>query len=87
MSLRRGPTLRGDRYVRRHSSDDEEERIGLTNDIDETEVIHNEKFETDEAGKPLYHHGDETFGDLLTHPIEELHAHQQRKQDFQTRLR
>jgi hypothetical protein len=88
MSLRRGPTLRGDRYItreRRISSDDEEERIGLTNDIDETEVTHQEKVETDAAGKPIYHHGEETFGDILTHPIEELHAHKQRKHNFESR--
>lgn len=87
MSLRRGPTLRGTRYVTRetHSSSDEEERIGLTNDIDETEVVHQEKVETDATGKPIYHHGDETFGDILTHPREELHAHNMRKHDFESR--
>jgi hypothetical protein len=45
-----------------------------------------EKLETDENGKPLHHHGEETFGDILTHPIQELHAHQHRKEDFQSKV-
>lgn len=45
-----------------------------------------EKVETDDNGKPIYNHGDETFGDILTHPIEELNAHHHRKEEFQTRV-
>ncbi|KAG2195996.1 hypothetical protein INT47_011501 [Mucor saturninus] len=45
-----------------------------------------EKLETDDNGKPLYHHGEETFGDILTHPVQELHAHQQRKEEFKTKF-
>jgi hypothetical protein len=78
---------------------DEEERIGLTAegstafeednekyDAYDSSNRASEKLETDEHGKPIYQHGDETFGDLLTHPIEELHAHQHRKEDFQSRV-
>jgi hypothetical protein len=32
-----------------------------------------------------YHHGDETFGDVLSHPIDELHAHRKRKEDYEER--
>ncbi|KAI8068992.1 bacterial low temperature requirement A protein-domain-containing protein [Thamnidium elegans] len=45
-----------------------------------------EKLETDENGKPIYHHGEETFGDILTHPVQELHAHQNRKDNFQSKV-
>lgn len=45
-----------------------------------------QKVETDEHGKPKYEHGGETFGDILTHPIEELHAHQHRKESFKSKI-
>ncbi|KAI7898855.1 bacterial low temperature requirement A protein-domain-containing protein [Cokeromyces recurvatus] len=59
MSMRRGPTLRASRYrppIGRmnigQSRDDEEERIGLTNAINETE--HNEKIESDNEDTSAY---------------------------------
>lgn len=89
------------RRVPQQGATDEEEKIGLTNtssdeDDDEdkyqfhtVEDVHatgsSEKVETDEYGKPTYHHGEETFGDLITHPVQELHAHQQRKESFKSR--
>ncbi|ORE13268.1 hypothetical protein BCV71DRAFT_251887 [Rhizopus microsporus] len=84
-SIRRGPTLRGGRFrppigrnsLYKRSSDDEEETIGLTEIMD-----NNEKIETDQTGKPIYHHGDETFGDVITHPIEEYSAHKHRKEEY-----
>ncbi|KAL0079676.1 bacterial low temperature requirement A protein-domain-containing protein [Phycomyces blakesleeanus] len=36
-----------------------------------------------EQGQPVYHHGDETFGDIITHPIEQLQAHRQRRQEYE----
>lgn len=77
---------------------DEEERMGLTakgstgfddekyDSYDSSNNRLSEKLETDEHGNPIYHHGEETFGDILTHPIEELHAHQHRKEDFQSKV-
>ncbi|KAL9542607.1 hypothetical protein MBANPS3_008531 [Mucor bainieri] len=92
-SMRRVPQQQG--------ATDEEEKIGLTNNSsdededDEKYRFHtvedvsatdsSEKIETDEYGKPTYHHGEETFGDLITHPVQELHAHQQRKESFKSR--
>lgn len=101
-SVRRGPTLRAGyrpsvrvRPSPGSSTDslDDEERIGLTETPFESQEIEqgsskrlSEKFETDENGKPIYHHGEETFGDIITHPIEELHAHKARKETFQSRV-
>ncbi|EIE87424.1 hypothetical protein RO3G_12135 [Rhizopus delemar RA 99-880] len=88
-SVRRGPTLRGGRFrppigrnsliQRRNStSSDEEEKLGLTENIELSE-----KFEADQEEKPHYHHGEETFGDIITHPIEEYNAHKHRKEEYQ----
>jgi hypothetical protein len=77
--------------------EDEEERIGLTNTDSDNEKPHfetiedigaeySEKFEADGQGKPVYQHGAETFGDILAHPKEELHAHQIRRQSYKIRM-
>jgi hypothetical protein len=80
--------------------DDEEERIGLTKaaasdsdneksyfeTIEDIGVEYSEKLETDTQDKPVYHHGEETFGDILTNPKEELHAHRVRKQSFKAKM-
>ncbi|KAI8991148.1 bacterial low temperature requirement A protein-domain-containing protein [Mycotypha africana] len=88
-SVRRGPTLRGSgRYrpaisrnsVRRPSkgSPDDEEQIGLTEiQPDETCSSMSEKIETE--------HSEETFTDIISHPVEEYHAHQKREKSFQSR--
>ncbi|KAI9250837.1 bacterial low temperature requirement A protein-domain-containing protein [Helicostylum pulchrum] len=55
-------------------------------DLDMKSKRLSEKLETDENGKPIYQHGEETFGDILTHPVEELHAHQNRKDNFQSKV-
>jgi hypothetical protein len=34
-----------------------------------------------------YRHGEETFGDVLAHPVEELHAHRRRKEEYEERQR
>ncbi|KAL9555209.1 hypothetical protein PS6_002981 [Mucor atramentarius] len=72
------------------SDDDEEEddekcRLHTVEDVNLTGS--SEKVETDEYGKPIYHHGEETFGDLIRHPVQELHAHQQRKESFKSRTK
>ncbi|CAO3588198.1 unnamed protein product [Absidia cylindrospora] len=41
---------------------------------------------SDEKNRNAYHHGDETFGDVLSHPLEELHAHRKRKEEFEERM-
>ncbi|KAF1800168.1 bacterial low temperature requirement A protein-domain-containing protein [Mucor lusitanicus] len=72
------------------SSDDDEEdddkyQFHTVEDVNATGS--SEKVETDEYGKPTYHHGEETFGDLITHPVQELHAHQQRKESYKSRTK
>lgn len=66
--------------------DDEKFQFEAVEDVNLTDhQTISEKLETDEHGKPLYHHGNETFGDLITHPVQELHAHQHRQQSFKSR--
>ncbi|CAO0790645.1 unnamed protein product [Mucor circinelloides] len=65
--------------------DDEKCRLHTVEDVNLTDS--SEKVETDEYGKPTYHHGEETFGDLIRHPVQELHAHQQRKESFKSRTK
>jgi hypothetical protein len=80
---------------------DDEETTGLTHyeatnssdynlgerDSLEQVTIHNEKLETDADGKPIYHHGEETFGDLLAHPIQEYSAHKKRKSEYEKNVK
>ncbi|SAL97044.1 hypothetical protein [Absidia glauca] len=40
-----------------------------------------------EKDPTTYHHGNETFGDVLTHPMEELQAHRKRKEEYEGRQR
>ncbi|KAI9475390.1 MAG: bacterial low temperature requirement A protein-domain-containing protein [Benjaminiella poitrasii] len=80
MSIRRGPTLRTSRHYRPpigrmsiqprndNNNDDEEERVGLTETVSASNR-HSEKFETIDD----WQQGDETFGDILMHPIQEQH--------------
>ncbi|RCH90243.1 hypothetical protein CU098_005311, partial [Rhizopus stolonifer] len=94
----RPPIGRNMRVPQRRDSVDEEETVGLANAgaYDNAEKVtyemmeditqHNEKLETDEEGKPIYHHGEETFGDILTHPQQEFHAHQVRRQSYKAKL-
>ncbi|KAI9021474.1 bacterial low temperature requirement A protein-domain-containing protein [Phycomyces nitens] len=44
-----------------------------------------EEYQPDQ-GQPVYHHGDETFGDIITHPIEQLQAHRQRRQEYEGQI-
>ncbi|CEP19216.1 hypothetical protein [Parasitella parasitica] len=96
-----GRTIHRIPQQQQHGGNDEEERIGLTNsssdedddkyqfemveDVNLGDQTSSEKLETTEYEKPVYHHGEETFGDLLTHPVQELHAHQHRQQSFKSR--
>lgn len=36
--------------------------------------------------RPVYHHGDETFGDVISHPIQEFNAHRQRRETYRAEL-
>ncbi|KAI8378189.1 bacterial low temperature requirement A protein-domain-containing protein [Choanephora cucurbitarum] len=97
-SVRRGPTLRGGRFrppigrsmriPKQQTSDDEEESVGLAGAgaYDNEAYEMHEKLETDLDEKPVYHHGEETFGDILTHPQKEFHDHQERKQNFKSKM-
>ena len=98
-SMRRAPPSPRSRGC---SGYNEEEMIGLTtqestqfeedNEKVERQEVYpeftrmSEKMETDDHGKPMYQHGEETFGDILTHPRQELEAHHHRKEEFQTRV-
>ncbi|KAI9246858.1 bacterial low temperature requirement A protein-domain-containing protein [Sporodiniella umbellata] len=92
-SMRRGPTLRGGRSrpgigrSLRRNSEEEEERLGLTEEIELDNRDMSEKFETDEVGKPIYHHGDETFGDVLSHPFQEYNAHRHRTEAYERQVK
>lgn len=95
-----GRSVRVSQQQQTSSDDDDEERIGLTNaaatdnnneklyfeTIENIGDEYNEKLQTDDQGKPVYHHGTETFGDILTHPREELHAHKTRRQTYKSRV-
>ncbi|KAI8636482.1 bacterial low temperature requirement A protein-domain-containing protein [Parasitella parasitica] len=96
-----GRTIHRVPQQQQQGGNDEEERIGLTNsssdeedDKYQFEMIENvnlrdhtsnEKLETNENEKPVYHHGEETFGDLLTHPVQEFQDHQHRRESFKSR--
>ncbi|KAG0167371.1 hypothetical protein DFQ28_006300 [Apophysomyces sp. BC1034] len=64
--------------------DDYEDSREKTHDLEMQSIdIRGEK---QAQAPPTYHHGEETFGDVFTHPIEELQAHQKRKEDFEAEL-
>ncbi|KAI9321734.1 bacterial low temperature requirement A protein-domain-containing protein [Dichotomocladium elegans] len=94
-SVRRGPSIRGgyraptQRRQNRDTDSINEEEIGLTAETATAEQIEfaeaaNEGQQTTE--KPIYRHGDETFGDVLSHPIQEYHAHQDRHRIYQQKV-
>lgn len=69
------------------ADENEKTQYGIDNfNPDQASRRISEKLETDENGKPHYQHGEETFGDILTHPVQELHAHQHRKEEFKTKF-
>ncbi|KAF7727713.1 Pre-mRNA-splicing factor cef1 [Apophysomyces ossiformis] len=74
---------------RRDSYDDDDDTVGYGNEREKYDVemqsidIREEK---NTYAQPTYHHGDETFGDVLSHPISELQAHRKRKEDFEAEL-
>ncbi|ORZ21477.1 bacterial low temperature requirement A protein-domain-containing protein [Absidia repens] len=91
----RQPTLAS----RRKKNADEEQFIALNqsskgpryhddNDGDNDEHVEMTNIDignSDEKNINTYHHGDETFGDVLSHPLEELQAHRKRKEEFEER--
>ncbi|KAI8387046.1 bacterial low temperature requirement A protein-domain-containing protein [Blakeslea trispora] len=89
----RPPIGKSVRIPRQRDSEDEEESVGLAdagvyeNSNEAYEMLeHTEKFETDLDEKPVYHHGEETFGDILTHPKKEFHDHQNRRQSYKLKM-
>ncbi|KAI8374764.1 bacterial low temperature requirement A protein-domain-containing protein [Radiomyces spectabilis] len=66
--------------------DMEEETIDDGKDVEMQNIdFHNEKTPKF-PGQPSYHHGDETFGDVFTHPMEQLQAHRRRRQEYDEEL-
>ncbi|KAI7852467.1 bacterial low temperature requirement A protein-domain-containing protein [Circinella umbellata] len=100
--MRRGPTMRGrggyrppigrQSIISRSKDDDEEEFIALNrsdNDVEMEQIEFNDEQKNNRAslrGQPSYHHGDETFGDVISHPIEQYNAHKARRQTFKQDL-
>ncbi|KAI7871752.1 bacterial low temperature requirement A protein-domain-containing protein [Spinellus fusiger] len=94
-SVRRGPTLRGDRSFRppigklsmptRQKSTSEETQ-SLTSSTQLPYTYEEEEGPRMSIARPTYHHTDETYGQIIAHPIEEFHAHQQRVHEYQDRI-
>lgn len=84
-TMRRGPTVRGRRptigraFRRRGSSAGDQEILTKSDSDTATEDV--ELHEVDSP--PIYKHGDETFGDIITHPVQEYEAHKQRKTEYE----
>ncbi|CAO3681348.1 unnamed protein product [Umbelopsis ramanniana] len=82
--MRRGPTVRGRRPtigrvgIRRRSSASDQEILTKSDSDTATEDV--ELHEVEEP--PIYKHGEETFGDIITHPRQEYEAHLQRKTEY-----
>ncbi|KAI8339719.1 bacterial low temperature requirement A protein-domain-containing protein [Chlamydoabsidia padenii] len=88
---------------RRQRNTDEEEFVALNQSTDDSDSDSyygdgSERLEMEQINirqsvdissekEPTYHHGEETFGDVLAHPVEELHAHKKRKEEFEERQR
>lgn len=43
---------------------------------------HKSSYRRSVGERPTYHHGEETFGDVISHPIEQLEAHRKRRQTY-----
>lgn len=82
--MRRGPTVRGRRPtigrvgIRRRSSASDQEILTKSDSDTATEDV--ELHEVEEP--PIYKHGEETFGDIITHPRQEYEAHVERKTKY-----
>lgn len=89
-SARRQPSLASRRHQNAQEEEEEEfialnHSLGGAHDFDDDHV---EMTPIDiEKDPTTYHHGNETFGDVLTHPVEELQAHRKRREDFEGRQR
>lgn len=87
--MRRGPTVRGRRPTigrtgRRKQSVASDEEILTRSDSDTaTEEVELHRVNA----PPTYIHGDETFGDVIVHPVQQLEAHKQRKAQFEEQRR
>lgn len=87
-TVRRGPTMRGRGGYRppigRTRQGDEEEFMALNGADDDVEM---EQIEFSDQRKslgerPTYHHGEETFGDVISHPVEQFQAHRERRKTY-----
>lgn len=87
-TVRRGPTMRGRGGYRppigRTRQGDEEEFMALNGPDDDVEM---EQIEFSDNRKslgerPTYQHGEETFGDVISHPVEQFQAHRERRKTY-----
>lgn len=80
----------------RDSSDDDEEFLALNrsetreqeqeqeqNDLEMQQIDLNRQ---SLGERPKYHHGDETFGDVISHPFQQYQAHKQRRSLYQQKV-
>ena len=96
-TMRRGPTMRGRggyrppigrQSIARRREDDEEEFMALNHSDNEVEMEQIEfgdeqkRRRNSGGGQPQYEHGAETFGDVISHPIEQYNAHRARRQTY-----
>ncbi|KAJ2964811.1 hypothetical protein NQZ79_g342 [Umbelopsis isabellina] len=88
-SVRRGPTVRGRRPTigragrRRQSLASDEEILTRSDSDTATEEVELHRVNA----PPTYIHGDETFGDVIVHPVQQFEAHKQRKAQFEEQRR
>ncbi|KAI9316794.1 bacterial low temperature requirement A protein-domain-containing protein [Dichotomocladium elegans] len=99
-TMRRGPTMRGRGGYRppigarpsqrRNQNYDDEEFLALNStredDLEMEQIEFRDQRKSVGSERPLYRHGDETFGDVISHPIEEFHAHRERRKTFMADL-
>ena len=87
------PPIGRQSIIRRNTNnDDEEEFMALNrsdNDVEMEQIEFNDEQKNNRTSiesRPAYHHGDETFGDVISHPIEQYNAHKARRQTFKQDL-
>ncbi|KAI8141154.1 bacterial low temperature requirement A protein-domain-containing protein [Fennellomyces sp. T-0311] len=97
-TVRRGPTMRGRGGYRppigrqsiiRTRDDDEEEFMALNrsdNEVEMEQIEFGDEQKRSGGERPQYEHGSETFGDVISHPIEQFNAHRARRQTFKQNM-
>ncbi|KAJ8663813.1 hypothetical protein O0I10_000087 [Lichtheimia ornata] len=87
-TVRRGPTMRGRGGYRppigRTRQEDEEEFMALNGPDDDVEMEQIEFSDNRKSlgDRPTYQHGEETFGDVISHPVEQFQAHRERRKTY-----